>query len=377
MGVLGTDTPSQGRTVGPIAGRSSVTAALPGSIGASQVDSWDVQRKLVESAKRAAHYLAGDTLEQFKALLSPEGLAWLGVSLGAWAASQFVPILGEIVDGAALGYVVATAGVQGAKDLYEFLHTGATAKNDDDLEAAGRALSRLVSTIGVGAFVALLTHGAGKAAKSLRPTQALVDAMEERGVTGAAEIAEEEAAPSATGTLVDVSGRYQFSETVAKNGSTYKTARGELGEPGKVVKHRSGSAQKGVSAGTGDDAGHLIGDRFGAPGDARNLSAQNWRANQHGTFKQLENLWARKLKAGSRIEVEVTDVTRAGEDRPFMRKARWTETLPDGTREAQEMIFANTHTPKSRAARQIPPTVSGPQKNNVINYDFVNKKRLP
>jgi hypothetical protein len=271
------------------------------------------------------------------------------------------------------------------KDLYTFLHTGATAHDEDDLEKAGEALSRLVALIGVGAFVSLLTHGAGKVAENLRPTEALAKVTERQaraageGLEADAPEAAEKASGSASAppTLVDVSGRFNFGETVAPNGTIYKTARGELGEPGKVVRHRSGSSQRGVSAGTGDDAGHLIGDRFGAPGDDRNLSPQNWRANQFGTFKQLENFWAAKLKAGSRVEVEVTDVTRAGEDRPFMRTVRWRETFPDGTADTGQLTFANTHTPKSRAARQIPPTVSGPQSNNVINVDFANKQRKP
>src|SRR5437870_2937171 len=53
-------------------------------------------------------------------------------------------------------------------------------------------------------------------------------------------------------------------------------------------------AQKKMAGGTGDDAGHLIGNRFGAPGGRENLSPQNWKANRFGTYKDLENLWARK-----------------------------------------------------------------------------------
>lgn len=175
--------------------------------------------------------------------------------------------------------------------------------------------------------------------------------------------------------LPDISRHFSF-RRFEKNGNIYQEASGRLGIPGKVKTHRSKSAQQGVSGGTGDDAGHLIGDRFGAPGTAENLTQQNWKANRQGTFRQLEDRWAQKLKEGTGIDVKVSDVTRKGEDRPFMRKVEWTEIAPDGTRTTNELTFANTHTPKSRDKQAIPPTVTSPQKDNVINVDFVNKNKL-
>ncbi|MHC5540049.1 DNA/RNA non-specific endonuclease, partial [Singulisphaera rosea] len=128
--------------------------------------------------------------------------------------------------------------------------------------------------------------------------------------------------------------------------------------------------------GTGDDAGHLIGDRFGAPGGPENLSPQNWIANRYGTYKGLEDSWAKKLLDGVDIEVNVTDVTRAGEDRPFMREVRWTELGPDDRRSSDSLTFANTHTPKSREARDIAPTPTTPGGGQVIEVDFKNKTRI-
>jgi hypothetical protein len=166
--------------------------------------------------------------------------------------------------------------------------------------------------------------------------------------------------------LPDISRQFEFRE-FEMNGKTYKQARGQLGEPGRVKTHRSTAAQRSVAGGTGDDAGHLIGNQFGAPGDARNLTPQNWIANRGGgTFYELEQTWAEKLSQGSQVEVTVTDVTRAGEDRPFMREVKWTETQPNGTQVHKELTFANTHTPKSRLKQNIEPTVSEPQKDNVI-----------
>lgn len=176
--------------------------------------------------------------------------------------------------------------------------------------------------------------------------------------------------------LPDVRALYQFREE-RLNSETHKIGSGPLGVPGRVVTHRNTAAQRGVSAGTGDDAGHLIGDRFGAPGGPENLSAQNWVSNRYGTYKALEDAWAESLRGGTEITVTVTDKTKDGDDRPYVREVRWTELTPEGLETAQSLTFMNPHTPKSREMRGIAPTVSSPQENNVINVDFKNRTRLP
>lgn len=175
--------------------------------------------------------------------------------------------------------------------------------------------------------------------------------------------------------LPDIRNQFSF-RSVEKDGKVYRIGEGRLGVPGKVKTHRSKSAQSGVSSGTGDDAGHLIGNRFGAPGDAQNLTKQNWKANRYGSYKQLEDQWAKKLKEGSGIEVDVIDITRKGEDRPFMRRVEWTEIAPDGSRSKTSLDFANTHTPRSRTKQNVAPTMSKPQKDNVINVDFKKGKNV-
>jgi len=171
----------------------------------------------------------------------------------------------------------------------------------------------------------------------------------------------------------DVSSR--FTDTHRETADRiYDTTSGELGVPGQVQTHRSGSAQRRASRGTGEDAGHRIGNRFGAPGGTGNLGRQNWRSNRHGTFKNLENQWAAQLKSGTKIHAEVTDVTRAGENRPFMRRAKWTETAPDGTVTQHEATFANTHTPRSRKAQGIAPTTTD-STNNIIDLAAERRKR--
>jgi hypothetical protein len=152
--------------------------------------------------------------------------------------------------------------------------------------------------------------------------------------------------------LPDISARFKTTETETANYKYIKTA-GELGEPGQVKTHRSPAEQKKVSAGKGDDAGHRIGNRFGAPGGGENLSLQNWKANEYGTFKNLENLWTEKLQDGVRIIAEVEDVFVKGESRPFERKVKWEEIRPDGSKESFEATFGNFHTAESRKAAGI------------------------
>lgn len=209
----------------------------------------------------------------------------------------------------------------------------------------------------------LIPSGANKALDEMKGT---VDAFLQRhGAQAVAKI------------LPDISRSFKY-ESFEQGDRIYKRVSGRLGVPGSVKTNRSKSAQTGVSAGTGDHAGHLIGDRFGASGGAENLSLQNWKANSNGTFYQLEDMWAKKLEKGTGIEVTVTDITRKGEDRPFMRRVEWTEISPDGARlQTEKLDFANTHTPQSRTKQDIPPTVTSPQDGNVINVDFVNKKKLP
>ncbi len=174
---------------------------------------------------------------------------------------------------------------------------------------------------------------------------------------------------------VDVAQQFKFRQ-YRHGGYEYKEAVGRLGVPDKVKLHRSKSAQTSVSAGKGDDAGHLVGDRFGAPGGVENLSLQNWRSNRAGTYKQLENQWAAKLKEGTGIEVEIRDITKIGESRPFGRNVKWKEIGPNGGVTQHELLFLNPHTPKSRAAQHIPPTVTHPPTNNVIFVDFQGRKQI-
>ena len=170
-------------------------------------------------------------------------------------------------------------------------------------------------------------------------------------------------------TKLDISEQFETKQ-YEQNGQSYKEISGSLGAPGTVVEHRNQSEQSAISRGTGDDAGHLIGNRFGAPGDERNLSAQNWKANRFGTYKELENNWADKLSQGYKVDVTVKDITRNNEDRAFMRDVSWTETDPNGKEQDYNLAFANTTTPQSRektAEKQIEETIGNERKQENQN----------
>lgn len=166
----------------------------------------------------------------------------------------------------------------------------------------------------------------------------------------------------------DISETFEYKETPQPDGSVVQSAKGKLGIPGEVKEVRSKGGQESVSEGTGDDAGHLIANLFGGAGDARNLSMQHFEANEFGTWKQLENMWARKLKEGIVIHATVSDTIPKGEKRPTKRQAVWTETTKDGKTTSHKMTYMNPHSPKSRDKQGIAPTV--PPGTNATVHDL-------
>jgi hypothetical protein len=165
--------------------------------------------------------------------------------------------------------------------------------------------------------------------------------------------------------LPDISAQFVFRQWTQGRFS-YKEASGELGVPGKVATHRVVSAQRAMSGGTGEHAGHLIGIQFGAPGDIRNLGLQNPNMNTFapkvlqdafqghgGSYHDLESQWAEQLLAGTTIRVTVKDKYRLGENRPFSRWVQWIETMPGAASGiVSELEFGNFSSPQMRAANQ-------------------------
>jgi hypothetical protein len=165
--------------------------------------------------------------------------------------------------------------------------------------------------------------------------------------------------------LPDISAQFVFRQWT-QGKFFYKEASGELGVPGKVATHRIVAAQRTMSGGTGEHAGHLIGIQFGAPGDIRNLGLQNSNMNTFapkglqpafqghgGSYHDLESEWSEQLKAGSKIRVTVKDKYRVGENRPFSRWVQWSERKPGAASTVvRELEFGNFSSPQMRAANQ-------------------------
>jgi RHS repeat-associated protein len=82
-------------------------------------------------------------------------------------------------------------------------------------------------------------------------------------------------------------------------------AEGPLCNPNRIQnEHRDTSAQRNVSAGTGDHAGHLIGNQFGGPGGQENLTRMCPTLNLSG-WKKMENQLKTLTRANS-VRVVVT-----------------------------------------------------------------------
>jgi hypothetical protein len=65
----------------------------------------------------------------------------------------------------------------------------------------------------------------------------------------------------------------------------------------------------------GDDAGHLIGDRFGGSPDIDNLVSQLSDVNK-GEYKKLENEFADAIKRAENVQVKIEVVYEGGSSRP-------------------------------------------------------------
>lgn len=148
---------------------------------------------------------------------------------------------------------------------------------------------------------------------------------------------------------MDISATFKFSRSRAKGKWTVREAQGTLGVPSRVVNPSSAVARRKLSPGTGDDAGHLIAGRFGAPGKAENLGLQNWIANT-GSWYKMEDAWAVKLEAGYGIRVKISEFSYRGESRGAWRRVEWTEVSPTGRISVHSLDFANTTSVKSRKA---------------------------
>lgn len=120
-----------------------------------------------------------------------------------------------------------------------------------------------------------------------------------------------------------------------------KTAFGNLEMADEI--ERNSKAQRevgGLERRDDDDGGHLIGARFGGSPEMGNLDAQNSNLNR-GTYKKLENSWAKELEDENQVFAEVNTYKSNGSDRPDAYMGYTISESPDGKRHWNAFSFQN------------------------------------
>ncbi len=141
---------------------------LPGPLGGAfvqqeeNVAGWDLEKKLVESAKRAGPKLPAEMRDQFMSLFTPTSIGITGAVLVAWAASHAFGV-GEVAD-LILGVIgfamMGWSAIDAGRSLLNFFRVATSAQRPADLERAADHLARFVGMVGITVFIALLAKGA-------------------------------------------------------------------------------------------------------------------------------------------------------------------------------------------------------------------------
>jgi hypothetical protein len=79
--------------------------------------------------------------------------------------------------------------------------------------------------------------------------------------------------------------------------------------------HQTSSVKKKDGVTGSDEGSHLIASIFKGPGEQINLLPMNGNLNK-GAWKQMENLWAKELKAGKTVKVEIKPIFEGSYKRP-------------------------------------------------------------
>lgn len=138
----------------------------PGPVGSTgnSVGAMPLEDRFTNVLRRTLPKLPADIQEEFATMLSPAALLTIVGVLVVWAGSHYVGI-GFIVDALMLIGGVLFLGWQvwsAASDFYSFLELTYIATTDQDLDRAATHLSNFIAVVGVAAFIAMLTKGAGK-----------------------------------------------------------------------------------------------------------------------------------------------------------------------------------------------------------------------
>jgi len=256
----------------------------------------------------------------------------IGVELSATAAS----IIGSAVAfGAVGGLEAAAVDIVVAQPIrVEGFHDG------------GYSFDEVTSSAESGSILGGLAGGGGAAFRAMRGLDGVPVTPAEAPTTGIQDVlAGEPAAPpvagAATGgadvfpsgglTALDDAGAGAAapptgpltpSSTFTRNGYEFTSdaqgrlsgARGSLyDQPGP--RNATAAADARALGNTGDHAGHMIAARFDGPSDLTNLVPQHAKLNQ-GAWKAMENEWARSLKAGDSVDVQITPNYTGSSTRP-------------------------------------------------------------
>lgn len=121
------------------------------------------------------------------------------------------------------------------------------------------------------------------------------------------------------------------SKAVTRNGYTYnldptrrtRVTFGELSSGRLASRSRANqSSAGGADRLHDDDGGHFIAARFNGPRDAYNHFAQNASFNR-GAYRAMEDGWARVLKAGKHVSVNITALYVGASKRPTELVVQW------------------------------------------------------
>ncbi|GBH31913.1 DNA/RNA non-specific endonuclease [Sphingobium xenophagum] len=72
----------------------------------------------------------------------------------------------------------------------------------------------------------------------------------------------------------------------------------------------------------GDDGGHFIAARFNGPGDSVNHFAQDRNFNR-GAYRAMEDGWAKDLRAGKKVTVNIVPLYDGTSKRPYSLTVKW------------------------------------------------------
>ena len=99
---------------------------------------------------------------------------------------------------------------------------------------------------------------------------------------------------------------------------------GQLNSPKTIERSRTEQRRAGASdRRSDDDGGHFIAARFGGPKDAYNHFAQNANFNRGG-YRVIEDRWAREMRAGKRVVVDISVTYSKYSKRPSGLVVSWT-----------------------------------------------------